>query len=177
MERSNYLGWIDLEMSGLDAQRDVILEIAALVTDQNLNIIAEGPSIVIAQPAPMLQNMTDFVRDLHTESGLIAAVEKSETSIVAAQELMLEFFMRYAAQGTMPLCGNSIWQDKFFLLNQMPKLANFFHYRIVDVSSIKELVARWYGGPEFAKSKNHRALQDIYESVAELKFYRANYFI
>jgi len=177
MDRSKYLGWIDLEMTGLDASRDQILEIATLVTDADLKVIAHGPNLVLHQPGAVLENMIDLVRELHTRSGLLDLVHVSQISLAQAEAQVVDFFKEYAAPFTMPLCGSSIWQDKFFLINHMPSLVNFFHYRLIDVSSIKELVCRWYGAPEFVKKKNHRALDDILESVAELKFYRQNYFV
>lgn len=176
MVRSKYLGWIDLEMTGLDFRRDLILEIATLVTDAELNIVAIGPDLVLHQPAAALENMIEFVRNLHQNSGLIDEVLESQISLANAERQVLKFFSQYAAPGTMPLCGNSIWQDKLFLINHMPDLVNFFHYRIIDVSSIKELVMRWHSVPEFPKSRNHRALDDVKESVAELRYYKEKYF-
>jgi len=177
MNRSKYLAWIDLEMTGLDSNRDVILEIAAIVTDNNLKIIAHGPDLIIHQPQSCLGQMLPMVQALHATSGLVKQVLDSTISLQQAEAQVLAFFSQYGEPGTMPLCGNSIWQDKLFLINYMPKLVNFFHYRIIDVSTVKELVARWYGAQEFKKAKKHRALSDIEESVAELKFYRENYFI
>lgn len=176
MDKSKHLAWIDLEMTGLDAKQDVILEIAVLVTDANLKVVAEGPDLIIHQPPAALDRMTPFVRELHTASGLLDLVAKSPISMAQAEQQVLNFLRPYGAPQTIPLCGNSIWQDKLFLINHMPTLNDFFHYRMIDVSTVKELVARWYGDPEFKKAKKHRALQDIYESVAELVFYRERYF-
>ena len=177
MDKSKHLGWIDLEMTGLDANRDLILEIAALVTDTELNLVATGPDLIIHQSSTALDRMIPVVREMHQASGLTAAVLASSITLAQAEQQVLAFFTKYAVPGTMPLCGNSIWQDKIFLINYMPNLINFFHYRTIDVSTIKELVCRWYGVAEFKKVKQHRALSDIKESVAELKFYKENYFI
>jgi oligoribonuclease len=177
MNRSQHLAWIDLEMTGLDSTKDVILEIASLVTDADLNIIAEGPDLIIRQSSATLNMMNDTVTQMHTSSGLIDLITESKTDLALAEQQTLDFFAQYEVAGTMPLCGNSIWQDKMFLVRYMPKLINFFHYRIIDVSTIKELVCRWHNDPEFKKAKGHRALADIKESVAELKFYKEKFFV
>lgn len=176
MDKSKHLVWVDLEMTGLDASRDHILEIAVLVTDANLQVVAEGPDIIIHQPSPILERMVPAVRHMHQSSGLLDLVCSSLISLEQAQKQVLDFLTPYGAPNTMPLCGNSIWQDKLFLIKYMPDLNNFLHYRIIDVSTIKELVTRWYGVPEFKKAKKHRALSDIHESIAELRFYRQKYF-
>ncbi len=167
--------WIDLEMTGLDIHKDVILEIAVVVTDQNLNLIATGPNLIINQK--IQEGMLDLVKQMHTESGLLSLVAESTMTVLAAEQQILDFLAQHGSEGQMPLCGNSIWQDKFFLMTFMPKLLNFLHYRIIDVSTIKELVTGWYGVPEFKKTKSHRALDDIKESIAELHYYRQHYFI
>lgn len=177
MSKSKLLAWIDLEMTGLDANEHTILEIASLVTDSDLNIVATGPELIIHQPQSELDKMDELVAGLHNQSGLTPKVLTSEISMASAEQQTIDFFAQFADSFTMPLCGNSIWQDKFFLHNHMPALNAFFHYRIVDVSSIKELVTRWYGAPEFKKAKVHRALSDIQESVAELRFYKEKYFV
>jgi oligoribonuclease len=176
MDKSKYLVWIDLEMTGLDASQDHILEIAVLVTDANLQIVAEGPDLIVHQSPQILKSMLPVVRDMHLGSGLLDLVSSSLVSLEQAEQQVLDFLAPYGAPQTMPLCGNSIWQDKLFLINHMPALNHFLHYRIIDVSTIKELVTRWYGVPEFKKAKTHRALSDIHESIAELAFYRQKYF-
>lgn len=176
MNKSKHLVWVDLEMTGLDARQDHILEIAVLVTDDNLQIVAEGPDLIINQPSHLLDRMVPLVYDMHLSSGLLKLVSSSTVSLQQAEKQVLDFLAPYGAPQTMPLCGNSIWQDKLFLINHMPTLNSFFHYRIIDVSTIKELVTRWHEVAEFKKTKKHRALSDIYESIAELKFYRKTYF-
>lgn len=180
MNKSENLLWIDLEMTGLNASRDVILEIAALVTDKDLNLLADGPELVINQPADNLAHMDQWVRDHHTKSGLLAAVQGSKVSTAQAEEQVLQFAMEYGQKGKMILCGNSIWQDRVFLQQYMPKLIAFLHYRMIDVTSVKELVQRWYPNSphkDFKKADSHRALTDIKESVAELGHYRKYFFV
>lgn len=177
MNLQKHLAWIDLEMTGLDFDRDVILEIAVIITDQNLRLVAHGPELVIYQSPENLQGMANEVYQMHNDSGLLLDVSRSQITIRQAEAQVLNFLKQYSGPGQMPLCGNSIWQDKFFLRRFMPNLLNFLHYRIIDVSTVKELVTGWYGAPEFKKSKNHRALADIQESIAELQYYRENYFI
>ncbi len=170
--------WIDLEMTGLSPDHDVILEIASLVTDNNLTILAKGPDLVIHHPEKKLQEMNDWVFEMHTKSGLIQQVQASKTTMQEAEKATLEFIQQFCNPETSPLCGNSVWQDKAFLHTYMHKLNNFFHYRIIDVSTIKELTHRWYPEiPEYKKEKSHRALDDIQESIDELKFYREKIFI
>lgn len=177
MSDYKYLAWIDLEMTGLDSNQDQILEIAAIVTDVQLNVVAYGPDLIIHVPKTALECMSQFVLDMHTSSGLVEKVLKSQVTLAHAQQQVLAFFAQYSEPGVMPLCGNSIWQDKLFLIKHMPKLVEFLHYRIIDVSTVKELVKNWYGVPEFKKTKAHRALSDIEESIKELKYYREHYFI
>lgn len=176
-QKSKYLGWIDLEMTGLNAQQDQILEIAVLVTDNQLNLIAQGPDLIIHQPAELLVQMSSEVQQIHQASGLVDLVAQSKLSVTQAEAQVLDFLGQFGKSGEMPLCGNSVWQDKFFLIQHMPQLINFFHYRVIDVSTVKELVLRWYGEAEFVKRKQHRALDDILESVAELRFYQERYFV
>ncbi len=170
------LGWIDLEMTGLDPERDLILEIAALVTDDNLVIVAEGPDIVVHQPSAALDAMDPIVVKMHDDSGLGKAVEASTVSLEEAGAAVLAFLQQHLpAPGTVPLCGNSIATDRGFLVRHLPEVDAFFHYRSIDVSTVKELCRRWYpevmlGAP--AKTSTHRALEDIRESVAELRYYR-----
>ncbi|PKN03814.1 oligoribonuclease [Candidatus Dependentiae bacterium HGW-Dependentiae-1] len=180
MNKKENLIWIDLEMTGLDTTRHVILEIASLVTDSQLAILAEGPSLVIHQPEENLQNMHPWVLDQHTKSGLLDRVRASTVSLVDAQEQTLTFLRHYCESNSSPLCGNSVWNDRAFLQVYMPPVASFLHYRMIDVTSFKEMVARWYPhNPlrEYKKEDKHRALDDIRESVAELCHYRKNFFI
>lgn len=176
MKNEKNLPWIDLEMTGLDPEVDTILEISAIITDSNLNIIAEGPNVIIFCPQEKLNKMDSWVYNTHTKSGLVEQVLKSKISIEEAEKIIFGFFEQYLVQGASPLCGNSIWQDRLFLAKYMPKLNKLFHYRNVDVSTVKELVRRWYGF-EFKKSDNHRALEDIRESILELKTYKDKFFV
>ncbi|GIU84456.1 MAG: oligoribonuclease [Acidimicrobiales bacterium] len=174
------LAWMDLEMTGLDPSRDAIVEIATLITDDDLEVIAEGPDIVVHQPEEVLAHMSDAVREMHTRNGLLDEVRRSTTTLRRAGELTLEFLKKHIPEpGTVPLCGNSIGTDRRFLAAQLPELEEFFHYRVVDVSSIKELARRW--NPALleeapVKKEGHRALDDIRESVEELRFYRHRFF-
>jgi len=169
--------WIDLEMTGLDPEKMVIIEIASIVTDYELNIIAEGPNIAINYPEEVLNGMDEWSRTHHTASGLLERVRTSRCSCPQAEKETIGFLQRYCKKDESPLAGNSIWQDRRFLARHMPELEGFFHYRIVDVSSIKELVRRWYPSlPPYEKKKSHMALEDIYESVNELKYYRKQVF-
>lgn len=180
MKKLSNLAWIDLEMTGLDPEKDVILEIASIVTDKDLNILAQGPSFVINQPNENLEQMNEFVKNMHTNSGLLELVKTSTINIKEAEIKSFEFFDLYCFTGVAPLCGNSIWQDRRFLRKYMPDLDNFFNYRIIDVSSIKEVIKRWYtdnSAVRFTKDEGHRALPDILESIAELDHYRKNFFI
>jgi len=177
---SAVLAWMDLETTGLDPARHVIVEIATLVTNDELVVLAEGPDIVVhAEPGQLLQ-MDDVVRAMHTASGLLTAIEASSTSLEEAGQLTLEFLREHIqAPGTVPLCGNSIGTDRRFLATYLPAIEQFLHYRSVDVSSIKELCRRWY--PEVlqrapAKAETHRAMEDIRESLTELAYYRATIF-
>jgi oligoribonuclease len=172
---------MDLEMTGLEPARHTIVEIATLVTDDNLVVVAEGPDLVIHADDAALEAMDDFVRDMHTRSGLLAAMESSTLSLAEAGRQTLEFIQTHVPEkGTVPLCGNSIGTDRRFLAAQLPEIENWLHYRSVDVSTVKELCRRWYpealaAAPE--KGTMHRALEDIRESLAELAFYRATVFV
>jgi oligoribonuclease len=170
--------WIDLEMTGLDPERHVILEIASALTDESLNIIAEGPSLAIHPTADALALMDEWSREQHQRSGLLGRADGSPCDQQAAERLTLDFLSFHARKGMSPLCGNSIWQDRRFLIKYMPELEAFFHYRNIDVSSLKELVRRWYPSlPQFEKQKTHTALSDIQESIAELRYYREKVFV
>jgi oligoribonuclease len=172
------LVWIDLEMTGLDVDRHVILEIASIVTNRDLDIIEEGPDIAVFQPGEILASMEQWSAAHHRESGLLDRVKASPHDLGAAEDLTLKFLKRHCSKGESPLCGNSVWQDRRFLCRFMPELEGFLHYRVIDVSSIKELVRRWYPGLlPFDKKKAHLAVSDIRESIEELRYYRKNVFI
>lgn len=176
-QQKDALFWIDLEMTGLDPETCTIIEIAAIVTDAELNVLAEGPSIVIKQPRELLEKMDAWNQEHHKKSGLYDAVLASAVSLEEAEAQVLAFAKDWLIHRKSPLCGNSIWQDRRFLCKYMPKLEGYLHYRNIDVSSFKEVVRRWYsGGPELARKKEaHRALDDIKESINELRFYREHY--
>ena len=172
---------MDLEMTGLDPVKEVIVEIATLVTDDQLEIVAEGPDLVIHQPEDMLAAMDPYVFEMHTRSGLLEAIRASTITLDDAGAATLAFIREHAAEpGKVPLCGNSIGTDRRFLAAYLPEIEQYLHYRSVDVSSVKELVKRWY--PELVglrphKAGAHRALDDIRESVNELRFYREHVFV
>jgi len=170
---SSNLIWIDLEMTGLIPARDTILEIATIVTDGALNILAEGPDLVVHQPDSVLDAMDSWCQDHHGASGLTDAVRQSTVSMAQAEQQTLDFIKRYAEQGAAPLCGNSIHQDRRFLDLYMPAIDQWLHYRMVDVSTLKELISRWYGAESIMKkAEGHRAMDDVRESIAELQHYR-----
>lgn len=167
------LVWIDLEMTGLDPDRDQIIEIATVVTESNLEIVANGPNIVIHCDLGRLEQMDEWNRTHHKKSNLWQHCIESEISVEAAERETIAFLEKHVSKGQSPLCGNSIWQDRRFLAKYMPLLNDFLHYRMVDVSTIKELVARWYPSMnKYQKSDQHRALDDIQESIHELQHYR-----
>ena len=170
--------WIDLEMTGLKPEEHVILEIASVVTDDQLEIVAEGPNIAVNVRKEALDHMEDWSRVHHGKSGLLDRVRNSPDVCRSAEEKTLEFLSEHCDKGESPLCGNSVGQDRRFLYKYMPRLEAFLHYRIIDVSSIKELVKRWYPQlPPFQKQKSHLALDDIKESIEELKYYRQQVFL
>lgn len=170
--------WMDLEMTGLDPDTMVILEIASIVTDADLNLIAEGPHIAINYPEEALETMEEWSRTHHQASGLLDRVKTSTVDCSTAEQETLDFVSAHCPKGESPLCGNTIWQDRRFLVKHMPLLEGYFHYRLIDVSTIKELVSRWYPDlPPYIKKKDHLALNDIKESIGELKYYRENIFI
>ncbi len=175
-ETAKKLIWIDLEMTGLDANKEVILEIACIVTDGDLNVIAQGPEIAIHQPQSVLMAMDEWCTKTHQDSGLWKKVLASDTSLEAAEQQTLAFLRNHCEEGTCPLAGNSVWMDRVFIMRYMPRLANFIHYRTVDVTTIKELAKSWYENEpklKFKKKNTHRALDDIIESIEELKHYRS----
>jgi len=178
MADSDRLIWLDLEMSGLDPDRCVILEIGSIVTDTELTIVAEGPALAIHQPESVLTTMDSWCIEHHGKSGLTERCRLSQTSLETAEQQTLAFLKPLLKPASSPLCGNSIGQDRRFLYKYMPLLSEFFHYRNVDVSTIKELAKRWYPqaprGPE--KKKTHFVMDDIRESIAELRHYRETIF-
>lgn len=169
------LVWIDLEMTGLDPSKDKIIEIATVVTDKDLNVLAEGPVLAVFQAESTLMAMDEWNQKHHGQSGLITRVRESSLREVDAEQLTLDFLTQWVPAGASPMCGNSICQDRRFIASGMPRLEAFFHYRNLDVSTLKELVARW--APQLAegvkKVSKHQALVDIHESIGELKYYRA----
>jgi oligoribonuclease len=170
--------WLDMEMTGLDPENDHVLELATIVTTAELEIVAEGPDLVVHQSDALLDSMSAWCIEHHGASGLTAAVRASSVSLAAAEQQTLEFLRKHCEAGKLPLCGNTIGQDRRFLVRHMPELERFFHYRSVDVSTIKELARRWYPSlPSFAKGQTHRALDDIRESIAELRYYRSTVFV
>ena len=173
----NNLVWLDMEMTGLDPDRDKIIEIAMIVTDTHLNVVAEAPVVVVHQSDAVLDAMDDWNKGTHARSGLIAKVKASTVSEAEAEQTFLDFLVQYVPVRTTPMCGNSICQDRRFMARHMPKLEAWFHYRNLDVSTLKELVKRWK--PEIAKGMvkhgKHEALADIVESIEELKYYREHF--
>jgi oligoribonuclease len=171
------LVWIDLEMTGLDPDRCKILEIATLVTNAELEVLAEGPDLVVHHCDEVLDGMDPWCVEHHVASGLTAASRASRVELAQAEAQTLEFLRRHTVAGESPLCGNSVWQDRRFLARHMPALEAFLHYRLVDVSTVKELCRRWYPATELPKKgEAHRALDDIRESLEELRYYRRHIF-
>jgi len=178
MSRKDNLIWIDLEMTGLDPEHDYIIEIATIVTDADLNVLAEGPSLVIHQPDSVLDSMNEWCVNQHGQSGLTQRVRESDISEREAEQQTIAFLMEYLDKGSSPMCGNSIGQDRRFLYRYMPELEAFFHYRNLDVSSVKELARRWRPDvlSSLRKKGSHLALDDIRDSIAELRHYREHFF-
>ena len=171
---ANNLIWIDMEMTGLQPDSDRILEIALLVTDAQLNLLAEGPVLVVRQPEEVLEAMDAWNKSTHKKSGLLERVRSAGLAEAEAERRAIQFLSDYVPNGTSPMCGNSICQDRRFLARWMPQLEAYFHYRNLDVSTLKELVKRWKPdlAKGFAKEGKHEALADILESIEELKYYR-----
>ncbi len=173
----NNLAWLDMEMTGLDPDRDKIIEIAIVITDSGLNAVAESPVLVVHQADSVLEAMDDWNKSTHARSGLIDKVKVSTLAEAEVEQRYLDFLAGYLPAKTSPICGNSICQDRRFLARHMPRLEAYFHYRNLDVSTLKELVKRWK--PELAKGLTkhgkHEALADIYESIEELKYYREHF--
>lgn len=178
MSADSNLIWIDLEMTGLDPDREKIIEIATIITDKELNILAEGPSMAISQPDTLLDAMDEWCTTHHGQSGLTQRVKESKLSEAEAEAKTIQFIQQWVTKGTSPMCGNSIGQDRRFLVRYMPTLNDYFHYRNIDVSSVKELAVRWK--PEimdgFTKKNKHLAIDDIKDSITELSYYRQHFF-
>jgi oligoribonuclease len=173
-----YLIWVDMEMTGLNVIQDVILEVAVIVTDNNLDIVAEGPDIVIYQPDHILEKMDEWCQTQHGKSGLIEAVRSSTYQLFDAEQELYAFLKPFCPGNRGVLAGSSVWQDKAFIKKYMPRVNELLHYKIVDVSSVQELIKRWYKKSsliETPKSETHRALADIKESIEQLRHYK-NYF-
>lgn len=175
---SAHLVWMDLEMTGLDPEKERIIEIATIVTDSELNTIAEGPVLAITQSQALFDAMDDWNQTHHSASGLLDRIKAEGVTELEAEALTLAFLEQHVAEGEAPLCGNTIWQDRRFLSRYMPALEKYLHYRMVDVSSIKELAKRWRPdvASSFSKKNEHTALADIRESIGELKHYREHLF-
>ncbi|MBI3313487.1 MAG: oligoribonuclease [Candidatus Omnitrophica bacterium] len=176
-KNKNNIVWIDLEMTGLDPEKESIIEIATLVTNSDLEILAEGPNLVIRQPAKLLKEMDAWNQKQHAKSGLIELVKNSKITLKKAEKQTLDFIKEYCVRKKSPLCGNAVYHDRRFIIKYMPKLDAFLHYRMVDVTTLKILVEQWYPkNKELPKKKDsHRALDDIRESIEELRFYRKHY--
>jgi oligoribonuclease len=179
MQNELNLIWIDLEMTGLNPDTDRILEIATIVTDQHLTILAEGPVLAVKQPDALLDGMDAWCTQQHTQSGLVARVRASHVTEAEAEVQTLEFLEQWQVEKKSPMCGNSICQDRRFLYRYMPTLEAFFHYRHIDVSTVKELARRWQPKiyQNLSKNSAHLALADIKESIDELKYYREHFFV
>lgn len=170
--------WIDMEMTGLDPDRDKIIEMATIITDSQLNILAEGPSLILHQPPRVLEGMDEWNQKHHQKSGLLDEVKNSQISVKKAQTITLDFIKHYCLPRKSPLCGNAIHHDRRFIIKYMPELNDYLHYRHVDVTSFKILIQNWYPQNKDLPEKKdvHRALSDIRESIEELMFYRKTYF-
>lgn len=177
-DKKTNLVWMDLEMSGLDPEENTILEIATLITDFNLEVVAEGPVIAIHQTDELLDSMDEWNTNCHKKTGLTERARQSGLQMKDAEIMSLDFVKKHIDHNASPLCGNTIWQDRRFLIKYMPELEGYFHYRNIDVSSVKEICTRWYPDlPMFKKEKVHSAMKDIRESIEELKYYRTKIFI
>lgn len=179
LRQNDNLIWLDMEMTGLSVEENVIIEVAVVITDTHLNIIAETPSYVIKQPESELKKMDKWNVSTHTKSGLLEKVRESTNTIAQVEEKLLKFIKKYTYKGQSPLCGNTIHQDRKFVVKYMPKLEEHLHYRNLDVSTLKELAKRWYPSiyTGFVKHNKHEALADIHESINELKYYREHLLI
>ena len=176
-EREQRLVWIDLEMTGLDIEKESIIEIATIITDGELNIIAHGPNVAITVDESLIEGMDEWNTTHHFESGLVDRIREQGVSLIDAEKRTLDFLKEWVDPNTAPLCGNSVWNDRRFLEKEMPNVAEYLHYRMIDVSTVKELARRWY--PEvdkYPKKGAHLALDDIIESVEELEYFRDKVF-
>jgi len=176
-EREQRLVWIDLEMTGLNIEKESIIEIATIITDGELNILAHGPNVAITVDESLIEGMDEWNTTHHFESGLVDRIRNQGVSLTDAEEMTLDFLKKWVDPNTAPLCGNSVWNDRRFLEKEMPRVAEYLHYRMIDVSTIKELARRWY--PEvdkYPKKGAHLALDDIIESVEELEYFRDKVF-
>ena len=171
------LVWIDLEMTGLDITKESIIEIATVVTDGELNILAQGPNLAVQVSDELLNNMDEWNTSHHTASGLVQRVKHESVSVQEAEAQTLEFLKKWVPEGKAPLCGNSVWNDKKFMEKEMPDLVEYLHYRMIDVSTVKELARRWYPDVgRYEKKGAHLALDDILESIEELRYFRTRVF-
>tara|TARA_B100000927_G_scaffold98435_2_gene79653 strand:- start:5895 stop:6443 length:549 start_codon:yes stop_codon:yes gene_type:complete len=176
-DKSQRMVWIDLEMTGLDIEKESIIEIATVITDSELNIIAQGPNLAVSVSEELLAGMDEWNTTHHNQSGLVERIRHEGVSISEAQQQTLEFLKQWVNPKTAPLCGNSVWNDRRFLDKEMPLVADYLHYRMVDVSTIKELARRWYPKVDkYRKKLSHLALDDILESIEELQYFRDKVF-
>ncbi len=176
-DKSQRMVWIDLEMTGLDIEKESIIEIATVITDSELNIIAQGPNLAVSVSEELLAGMDEWNTTHHNQSGLVERIRHKGVSISEAQQQTLEFLKQWVNPKTAPLCGNSVWNDRRFLDKEMPLVADYLHYRMVDVSTIKELARRWYPKVDkYRKKLSHLALDDILESIEELQYFRDKVF-
>lgn len=177
-QRQHRMVWIDLEMTGLDLARESIIEIATVVTDGQLNVLATGPNLAITVPESLIEGMDEWNTRHHHRSGLVDRIRNEGVSVKEAEQATLSFLREWVDENTAPLCGNSVWNDRQFMAKEMPELLDFLHYRMVDVSTVKELSRRWYSNvPRYPKKGAHLALDDILESIEELKYFRKHVFV
>jgi len=177
-QRQHRMVWIDLEMTGLDLAGESIIEIATVVTDGQLNVLATGPNLAITVPESLIEGMDEWNTRHHHRSGLVDRIRNEGVSVNEAEQATLSFLREWVDENTAPLCGNSVWNDRQFMAKEMPELLDFLHYRMVDVSTVKELSRRWYSDvPRYPKKGAHLALDDILESIEELKYFREHVFV
>ena len=176
-DKSQRMVWIDLEMTGLDIERESIIEIATVITDSELNILAQGPNLAVTVADELLAGMDEWNTTHHNQSGLVERIRNEGVSTLEAQNQTLEFLKQWVNPNSAPLCGNSVWNDRRFLDKEMPMVADYLHYRMVDVSTVKELARRWYPDvKKYPKKLSHLALDDILESIEELRYFRESVF-
>ena len=176
-EREERMVWIDLEMTGLDIEKESIIEIATIITDGELNMLAHGPNVEITVDESLIEGMDEWNTTHHFESGLVKRIREQGVNLSEAEEMTLDFLKKWVEPNTAPLCGNSVWNDRRFLEKEMPKVAQYLHYRMIDVSTVKELARRWYPDVDkYPKKGAHLALDDIIESVEELDYFRNKVF-